>query len=68
MFRYRSPQHWLDTFRTCYGPTNRAFAALDDAARHGLADELQALARKHNRAQGTMVVPSAYLEVVIDVR
>ena len=30
--------------------------------------ELQALARKHNRAQGTMVVPSAYLEVVIDVR
>jgi len=68
MFRYRSPQHWLDTFRTYYGPTNRAFAAIDDAARHGLADELQALARKHNRAQGTMVVPSAYLEVVIDVR
>jgi hypothetical protein len=26
------------------------------------------VARKHNRAEGAMVVPSAYLEVVIDVR
>jgi hypothetical protein len=26
MFRYCSPQHWLDTFRTYYGPMNRAFA------------------------------------------
>ena len=26
-FRYKSPGHWLEIFRTYYGPTNRAFAA-----------------------------------------
>jgi SAM-dependent methyltransferase len=67
-FRYRSPQHWLDTFRTWYGPTHRAFAALDDAGRHALAEELLALARRHNRGGEAMIVPSAYLEAVIDVR
>ena len=28
-FRYRSPKHWLDVFRTYYGPVHKAFAALD---------------------------------------
>ena len=27
VFRYRSPQHWLDVFRTYYGPLLKAFAA-----------------------------------------
>jgi SAM-dependent methyltransferase len=67
-FRYRSPQHWLETFRSYYGPTLKAFAAIDEAARHGLREELEALARKHNRGEGALVVPSAYLEVVIDLR
>src|SRR5690606_11202758 len=31
VFRYRSPQHWLDVFRTYYGPMLKAFAALDAA-------------------------------------
>ena len=30
-FRYHSPRHWIDIFRTYYGPTHRAFAALDEA-------------------------------------
>ncbi|HEX2114249.1 MAG TPA: class I SAM-dependent methyltransferase [Alphaproteobacteria bacterium] len=29
VFRYRSPEHWLDIFRTYYGPVLKAFAALD---------------------------------------
>ncbi len=29
VFRYRSPEHWIEVFRTYYGPTNKAFAALD---------------------------------------
>ena len=28
VFRYRSPEHWLDVFRTYYGPMLKAFAAL----------------------------------------
>ena len=69
MFRYRSPQHWLETFRTWYGPTHKAFAALDAPAQQALADELVALARRHDRGSAdAMVVPSRYLEVVIDLR
>jgi len=64
--RYRSPEHWLDTFRTYYGPMLKAFAALDETGRQGLAADLLALVGRMNHAQdGTMVVPSAYLEVVI---
>src|SRR5262244_589868 len=29
VFRYRSPEHWLDVFKTFYGPMLKAFAALD---------------------------------------
>src|SRR5215813_13276578 len=28
VFRYKSPQHFLDVFRTYYGPTHKAFGAL----------------------------------------
>jgi ubiquinone/menaquinone biosynthesis C-methylase UbiE len=65
-FRYHSPDHWLDVFSTYYGPTVKAFEALNDAAREDLRDDLRSLIRRHDRAtDGTMVVPSDYLEVVI---
>ena len=66
VFRYRSPEHWLDVFRTYYGPVVKAFAALDDAKRDALARDLLALIARFNRAQdGSMAVPGEYLEVVI---
>jgi ubiquinone/menaquinone biosynthesis C-methylase UbiE len=65
-FRYRSAAHWLDVFRTWYGPTNRAFAALDAAGQIALEADLLALAGQHNRGgPDTLIVPSTYLEVVI---
>lgn len=68
-FRYRSPQHWLDVFKSYYGPMLKAFAALEPAKQVALADDLLALVNTLNTAQdGTMVVPSAYLEVVITKR
>ena len=33
VFRYRSPEHWVETFRTYYGPTHKAFGALDAGGR-----------------------------------
>jgi ubiquinone/menaquinone biosynthesis C-methylase UbiE len=69
VFRYRSAAHWLDVFRTVYGPLVRAFAALAPAAQAALADDLLALVRRFDRAQdGAMVVPSTYLEVVVTRR
>jgi len=68
-FRYRSPQHFLDTFRTYYGPMLKAFAALDAAGQKGLARDLLGLIGDLNKSgDGTMVVPGEYLEVVVTKR
>lgn len=66
VFRYKSPDHWLEVFRTYYGPVLKTFAALDAAARDTLTDDLLALMERFNRADdGTVVVPSEYLEVIV---
>jgi ubiquinone/menaquinone biosynthesis C-methylase UbiE len=68
-FRYASPQHFLDVFKTFYGPMLKAFAALDEGKRTCLTADLEALIARLNRAQdGTMVVPSEYFEVVVTKR
>ena len=65
VFRYRSAEHWLDTFRTYYGPTLKAFSAVDGAARAALEQDLLTLAGDYNTSlTGTLRVPSEYLEVV----
>jgi SAM-dependent methyltransferase len=68
VFRYRSPQAWLETFRTYYGPIHKAFGALDGDRQAALSQDLLALAARFDRGGDTMVVPSEYLEVVIEVR
>jgi ubiquinone/menaquinone biosynthesis C-methylase UbiE len=65
-FRYRSPAHFLDVFKTYYGPVLKAFAALDAAKQEELHNDLHALIVRMNRSgDGTMAVPSEYLEIVI---
>ena len=65
-FRYRSPEHFLDVFRTFYGPVLKAFAALDTTSQQNLRNDLHALIVRMNKSgDSTMVVPSEYLEVVI---
>ena len=69
VFRYRSPQHWIDTFRTYYGPMQTVFNALGPAQQEALAADLIRLVQRFNRAtDGAMVLPSEYLEVVIKTR
>jgi len=66
MFRYQNAQHWLEVFRTFYGPMHKSFAALDAGKQEALAADLIAMAEKFNRASdGTLVAPGEYLEVVI---
>lgn len=65
-FRYESPTHWLAVFRDYYGPTNRAFAALDRDGQAALEADIRALLTRMNRGgDDTLIVPSEYLEVVI---
>jgi SAM-dependent methyltransferase len=69
VFRYKSPAHWIEIFRGCYGPVVKAFAAIDAAAGAALEADLYALLRSRNVAtDGTLVVPSEYLEAVITKR
>ena len=69
VFRYRTPQQWLDTFRTYYGPVHKTFGALDPGKQEALAADLIGLAQRFNSAtDGTLAAPSEYLEVVIRTR
>jgi ubiquinone/menaquinone biosynthesis C-methylase UbiE len=66
MFRYRSPEHFMEVFKNYYGPMLKAFAALDAANQQKLHQDLIALIGAMNRADdGTMIVPGEYLEVVV---
>jgi SAM-dependent methyltransferase len=65
-FRYRSAAHWLQVFRDYYGPTLKAFAALDDAGRQALERDITALLAELNTAgPASLVVPGEYLEIVV---
>ena len=69
VFRYRSPEHFLEIFRTYYGPVLKAFAALDTGKQDSLKRDILALIATLNRSgDATMVVPSEYLEVVVTRR
>ena len=68
-FRYRSPVHWVEVFRSWYGPVLKAFAALDADGRKALeSDILDLIARFNRSGDETVVVPGEYLEVVIERR
>jgi hypothetical protein len=65
VFRYRSAEDFVDTFRSFYGPTNRAFAALDPEGQDALEHDLVDLANRWNTStQGALAVPGEYLEAV----
>ncbi|MCA8949599.1 MAG: class I SAM-dependent methyltransferase [Planctomycetes bacterium] len=69
VFRYRSPQHWLEVFREFYGPVHRAFAGLETPAQEALAADLLGLVELWPRpGDGTMAVPAEYLEVIVTCR
>jgi ubiquinone/menaquinone biosynthesis C-methylase UbiE len=69
VFRYRSPEHWLEVFRTFYGPVQKAFGALDAEKQAALARDLIELMERMNRSgDATLVLPSEYAEVIVTRR
>jgi len=69
-FRFRSPEDFVDFFRTRYGPTLKAFAALaEDDARAALERDLVELVRRFDRLDGGAVaIPSGYTEAIAVTR
>ena len=68
-FRYRSADHFIEVFRTWYGPVHKAFAALPPDQAKALESDMTDLLNRMNRAGAdSLVVPSEYLEVVVTRR
>jgi ubiquinone/menaquinone biosynthesis C-methylase UbiE len=68
-FRYQSAAHFVEVFRLYYGPTHKAFGALDAERQAALANDLLQLIAQHDRGEGRgMVVPAEYLEIVLEKR
>ena len=66
VFRYLSAAHWIQIFRSYYGPVNRAFAALDAAGQAALNQALLELLEACDvGGDRGLVVPADYLEVVV---
>lgn len=64
-WRFPSARAWVDYFRTWYGPTVAAFAAVGQEGRDGLEQELVDLFERHSSAtDGTLAIDVPYLEVV----
>jgi hypothetical protein len=63
--RYRSPEHWLDYFRTYFGPMKTAFERVGEDGAAALESDLLEVMRSHNRAgERALVAPAEYVEVV----
>jgi SAM-dependent methyltransferase len=68
-FRYRSPAHWVQVFRDFYGPTHKAFAALDAKGQTALERDIVALLQEMNiGGTASLVVPGEYVEVIVTKR
>jgi ubiquinone/menaquinone biosynthesis C-methylase UbiE len=71
-FRFTSAEEFVAFFRRWYGPTLKAFEALDSTGQSALARDLTELARRWNRLADAgidaVALPSTYLETVMTVR
>ncbi len=67
--RYKSVDHWIQIFRDYYGPTHKAFAALDDAGKEALRTEIESLLNEFNTAgKRALTMPAEYLEIIVRKR
>jgi hypothetical protein len=69
VFRYESAKHFVDVFRDYYGPTFKAFGALDVERQARLTLDLDELCEQFRSPHQTksLAIAAEYLEVVIDV-
>jgi SAM-dependent methyltransferase len=68
-WRFPSAEEFVTFFRRWYGPTVKAFAALEGSARDALERDLVALARRHDRlGTGATAIPATYTEAIAITR
>jgi ubiquinone/menaquinone biosynthesis C-methylase UbiE len=65
VWRFESEDQYLDLFRRYYGPTVKAFEALEEAGQRALrADLLEVLSQYAQPVDGTLLVPAEYLQAI----
>lgn len=65
LFRSRSARHWIDFFRTHFGPMIKVLETLDGAGRRQFTAEAEGVLERFNRSgDATLVAGAEYLEVV----
>jgi len=67
MWHFETPEEFVDFFRRWYGPTLKAFEALDPPGQTALAADLAQLAKDFDRHRdgGSIAFPATYLETVL---
>jgi ubiquinone/menaquinone biosynthesis C-methylase UbiE len=69
VFRYESAAHFLDIFKTYYGPTYMAYRALDTVGQQQLEADLTGVLMKHDRGgKRGLIVAGEYLQAVLEKR
>jgi SAM-dependent methyltransferase len=66
-FRFRSAEEYVHFFRQHYGPTLKAFAAIDQAGQEQLQQDLLNTVRSYDRnggRGGPVAIPGMYVEVI----
>ncbi|MCP5083748.1 MAG: class I SAM-dependent methyltransferase [Alphaproteobacteria bacterium] len=67
VFRYPSPEFYLEFFRTHYGLTKRAYQVVGREGEEALSADILGVIHELNTAtDGTMSVPSEYAEAIIE--
>lgn len=65
LFRFRSPGHWVEYFRTYFGPVSLTFSILDDKGKASYESDLLNLIDRYNTASdGTAIISGEYLETI----
>jgi ubiquinone/menaquinone biosynthesis C-methylase UbiE len=66
-FGFRSPDHFIDYFRTYFGPMKMAFARVGEEGAAALEADLRTMLERRNTAgERAMVAPSEYLRVIAE--
>lgn len=65
IWRFRSPAHWVDFYRTYFGPVAVAFSFLDEKGKASYESELLNLIDRYNTpSDGTVSISAEYLETI----
>jgi ubiquinone/menaquinone biosynthesis C-methylase UbiE len=68
-FRYRSPEHWFEFFRTNFGPIRTVHESLDEDRQRAFGLDLMALVAEANRSgDDTLVADVEYAEVLVTTK